>query len=383
MGCPLKKMARIPGALEEPQHNPRVGDPGRTLESPVEPNRPAAGRAPAAWARSGASVPSADRSIRRTPSPSSVESRADPASIPRRPGPPRGRASNRRGERIGARITAFFRRPGFGLAIADGTHYSQVIRVAIGRLEGRGAGLSSLSLRRNDPWSQAICGRPVRRLTAAAMPACVPFDSVRLPPPAVESAPLSSLAVIAMPNDRVGKPAHTDRHSPTSDELRRPSPTSNGQAHPWPRPQSLRGIQILGTGSYVPELVVSNHDLQTHPRLRPGLDRESDGHPRATIRAAAPGDERPVQSGGDPLPARGRPRAGRGGPAGARHVHARHGVSFDGQPGAGSAQAGLPGVRRPGGLRRVRIRPGDRGAVRRHREQPACAWSSAATATAA
>jgi 3-oxoacyl-[acyl-carrier-protein] synthase III len=68
-----------------------------------------------------------------------------------------------------------------------------------------------------------------------------------------------------MANDRVGRPAHTDRHSTSTDEQRRSSATSNGQAHLLPRTQSLRGIRILGTGSYVPELVVTNHDLQrTH-----------------------------------------------------------------------------------------------------------------------
>ena len=37
---------------------------------------------------------------------------------------------------------------------------------------------------------------------------------------------------------------------------------SNGQIHLSPQPRSLLGVRILGTGSYLPELVVSNHDLQ-------------------------------------------------------------------------------------------------------------------------
>ena len=43
---------------------------------------------------------------------------------------------------------------------------------------------------------------------------------------------------------------------------------SNGQlhvepgTHAEPRTRSLTGVQILGTGSYVPELVVSNQDLR-------------------------------------------------------------------------------------------------------------------------
>jgi 3-oxoacyl-[acyl-carrier-protein] synthase III len=68
-----------------------------------------------------------------------------------------------------------------------------------------------------------------------------------------------------MGNDRVGKMAHADLHSPAADESRRASPSSNGHAHPLPRPQTLLGIRMLGTGSYVPDWVVSNHELQrTH-----------------------------------------------------------------------------------------------------------------------
>jgi 3-oxoacyl-[acyl-carrier-protein] synthase-3 len=37
---------------------------------------------------------------------------------------------------------------------------------------------------------------------------------------------------------------------------------SNGQAHIAPRTRTLQGVQILGTGSYVPDNVVSNVDLQ-------------------------------------------------------------------------------------------------------------------------
>jgi 3-oxoacyl-[acyl-carrier-protein] synthase-3 len=40
---------------------------------------------------------------------------------------------------------------------------------------------------------------------------------------------------------------------------------STGQYHLAPHPRSLLGVQILGTGSYVPELVVTNQDLkETH-----------------------------------------------------------------------------------------------------------------------
>ena len=40
---------------------------------------------------------------------------------------------------------------------------------------------------------------------------------------------------------------------------------SNGQLHVEPRTRSLTGVQILGTGSYVPDNVISNLDLrETH-----------------------------------------------------------------------------------------------------------------------
>ncbi len=59
--------------------------------------------------------------------------------------------------------------------------------------------------------------------------------------------------------------AHADRHSHVLDETRRVSATSNGPSYLRPAPQSLLGIQILATGSYLPEQVVSNRDLQrTH-----------------------------------------------------------------------------------------------------------------------
>src|SRR5947209_8927310 len=43
---------------------------------------------------------------------------------------------------------------------------------------------------------------------------------------------------------------------------RRGSPMSNGQVHVEPRTRSLTGVQILATGSYVPDNVVSNLDLR-------------------------------------------------------------------------------------------------------------------------
>jgi 3-oxoacyl-[acyl-carrier-protein] synthase-3 len=43
---------------------------------------------------------------------------------------------------------------------------------------------------------------------------------------------------------------------------RRFLPMSNGQGHLAPRTRTLTGVQVLGTGSYVPDNVVSNLDLQ-------------------------------------------------------------------------------------------------------------------------
>src|SRR3954471_17294285 len=37
---------------------------------------------------------------------------------------------------------------------------------------------------------------------------------------------------------------------------------SNGQIHVKSRTRTLTGVQILGTGSYVPDNVISNHDLR-------------------------------------------------------------------------------------------------------------------------
>jgi 3-oxoacyl-[acyl-carrier-protein] synthase-3 len=54
-----------------------------------------------------------------------------------------------------------------------------------------------------------------------------------------------------------------DRHSVLDQEMESSSLTANGQSHPAARTRSLCGIQILGTGSYLPERVVSNRDLQS------------------------------------------------------------------------------------------------------------------------
>ncbi len=56
--------------------------------------------------------------------------------------------------------------------------------------------------------------------------------------------------------------AHADRQSSVVEETRRGSSPANGQSHPPHATHSLLGIRILGTGSYLPENVVSNRDLQ-------------------------------------------------------------------------------------------------------------------------
>src|SRR3954468_21984120 len=44
---------------------------------------------------------------------------------------------------------------------------------------------------------------------------------------------------------------------------------SNGQFHVEPRTRSLTGVQILGTGSYVPDNVISHHDLRASYAFAP------------------------------------------------------------------------------------------------------------------
>src|SRR5437764_1295355 len=54
-------------------------------------------------------------------------------------------------------------------------------------------------------------------------------------------------------------PASCFRNRPMTASV---SPMSNGQVQVMPRTRTLTGVQILGTGSYVPENVVSNFDLR-------------------------------------------------------------------------------------------------------------------------
>jgi 3-oxoacyl-[acyl-carrier-protein] synthase-3 len=60
----------------------------------------------------------------------------------------------------------------------------------------------------------------------------------------------------------MGGSAHKARQSRIANDPYRDSPMSNGQIHLAPPARSLLGVQILGSGSYVPENVVSNLDLK-------------------------------------------------------------------------------------------------------------------------
>ena len=68
---------------------------------------------------------------------------------------------------------------------------------------------------------------------------------------------------------------------------------SIGPLHAEARTRTLTGVQILGTGRYLPDNVVTNHDLLALARVRPRMDRQPDGDHRATVRPAPPGDQRP------------------------------------------------------------------------------------------
>ena len=105
---------------------------------------------------------------------------------------------------------------------------------------------------------------------------------------------------------------------------------SNGQAHIAPRTRSLTGVQILGSGSYVPDNVVSNLDLQDSHGFDPewivnrtGIHERRFALPhQATSDLCTQAAIRCLKA-ADCDPARRRP-------AGAGHVHARHGLPLDG-----------------------------------------------------
>ena len=157
---------------------------------------------------------------------------------------------------------------------------------------------------------------------------------------------------------------------------------NNGQFHVEPRTRSLTGVQILGTGSYVPENVVTNLDLQESHGFDPewivnrtGIHERRFALPhQATSDLCTQAAIRCLKAAGcDPSDVD---------LLVARHVHARHVLPLDGKPGPGPAQAELPGLRHPGGLRGVHLRPDHRGAVRGGGDEQAGPGRSAATATA-
>src|SRR3954447_14313384 len=70
-----------------------------------------------------------------------------------------------------------------------------------------------------------------------------------------------SLAVKPPRSTRLPTPSPTPVRR-TRTLSRRGSPMSNGPPHVEPRTQRLTGVQILSTGSAVPERVVTNEDLR-------------------------------------------------------------------------------------------------------------------------
>jgi 3-oxoacyl-[acyl-carrier-protein] synthase-3 len=60
----------------------------------------------------------------------------------------------------------------------------------------------------------------------------------------------------------MGGTAHKARQAPGADDAQRVLASSNGELHLGPPARSLLGVHILGSGSYVPEHVVSNLDLK-------------------------------------------------------------------------------------------------------------------------
>ena len=123
---------------------------------------------------------------------------------------------------------------------------------------------------------------------------------------------------------------------------RRGSPMSNGHLHVEPRTRSLTGVQILGTGSYVPENVVSNHDLRLRHTGLIRMDRQSHGDPRASVRLAPPGDQRPVCPGRETGSQGGGLQTLRRRPAGRRDLHPRYAFPLDGEPGPGRMRLTCP-----------------------------------------
>ena len=132
------------------------------------------------------------------------------------------------------------------------------------------------------------------------------------------------------------------------------------------------GLQIRGTGSYVPDAVVTNDHL--HNRF--GFDSDwivkhtgilerrhaLATRPPATCATKPPG--RCIDKAGV--------RPGRHRPARGGHLHAGHVVSLRRLPGARSAEAQLRRRGHAGGLRRLHVRPDHRGGLCRFRSQRGC-----------
>ena len=138
----------------------------------------------------------------------------------------------------------------------------------------------------------------------------------------------------------------------------------NEERPPSPRPRCRRltGVRVLATGSYVPDAVVTNEHLHSGFGFdsdwivkRTGILERRHALPHQATsdlcyEAARRCIERRRQASDIDLLLLG-------------HLHAGHVVPLDRVPGAGSAQAQLPGRRSAGGLCRLHVRPHHRGGL--------------------
>lgn len=120
------------------------------------------------------------------------------------------------------------------------------------------------------------------------------------------------------PHEAVGEPlqfAVAEKSQPTISRHSRPIVSSNGAEKPVPKPaeklfkpsprtQSLMGVQIVGTGSYLPERIVSNEELERKHGFEPGwieprtgiLNRRHAGPGEATSQMCAKAARRAIKA---------------------------------------------------------------------------------------
>ena len=135
---------------------------------------------------------------------------------------------------------------------------------------------------------------------------------------------------------------------------------------PHRKTYSLMGVQIVGTGSYVPDNVVTNDDLKQTRGFDPAwieqrsgiLERRHAPAELATSDLCAEAGLRAMQA------ARRERRRHR--PVGRGHVHARSSVSLDRLPGAAPPRTGSPRVRYLRRLLRIHVCADHSRPVHRH-----------------